>query len=448
MEFDALRAISPIDGRYRTSTEELAAFFSEAALIKYRIGVEIAYLIALKNLPLKELENLSAKDIANISSIAENLSRENLNSIKNTESKINHDVKAVEYYIRGKLEELGLSHINEFVHFGLTSQDINNTAIPLAIKDAIQKSWLPKLKSILDKLQELNVEWNDVPMLARTHGQPASPTRMGKEIYVFHERTEQQLKLLNAIPYPAKFGGATGNFNAHVVAYPQVNWPEFGNEFIASLGLKRSRFTTQIDHYDLLSAIFDNIKRINTIFIDLCRDCWSYISLDYFTQIVNEDEVGSSTMPHKVNPLDFENAEGNFGFANAIFTHLSEKLPVSRMQRDLSDSTVMRNIGVPFAHSMVGMNSLLKGLNKIRLNRPALDRDLENNWSVVAEGIQTVLRREGISNPYESLKALTRGKRKLDKEDFEKYINALDISESLKAELRAITPFNYTGARE
>lgn len=404
-----LTAISPVDGRYRNKTEKLADYFSEAALIRYRIRVEIEYFIALCELPLPQLEGIDHARFADLRRLYTDFSEADALRVKEIESVTNHDVKAVEYIIKEKMDALGLSAYKEFVHFGLTSQDINNTSIPLSLKEALTGVYYPAVEEVRDKLAAFAREWHDVPMLARTHGQPASPTTLGKEFMVFVERLEKQLAMLHAIAIPAKFGGATGNFNAHHAAYPSIDWVAFANRFVSdTLGLSRSQYTTQIEHYDNLAAIFDCMKRIDTILVDLSRDMWTYISMEYFKQRIKAGEVGSSAMPHKVNPIDFENAEGNFGIANAIFEHLSSKLPVSRLQRDLTDSTVLRNIGVPVAHAVIALQSLMKGLGKVILNREALDRDLEQNWAVVAEGIQTILRREGYPKPYEALKALTR----------------------------------------
>jgi adenylosuccinate lyase len=446
MEINNLTAISPIDGRYRDKVAELAPFFSEYALIRYRVQVEVEYFIALCELPLPQLSGLDEKLFSQLRAIYQNFSLEDANRIKEIERTTNHDVKAVEYFLKEKFGVLDLFKYREFIHFGLTSQDINNTAIPCSLRDAMEQVYYPLLDEVNDKLTELADKWANIPMLARTHGQPASPTRVGKELQVFVERIKKQLGLLRIIPYSAKFGGATGNFNAHVVAYPSVNWAEFADIFVNhTLGLERSLTTTQIDHYDHLAAIFDNLKRINVILMDLSRDIWSYISMEYFKQKINKNEVGSSTMPHKVNPIDFENAEGNLGVANAMFEYLSGKLPVSRMQRDLTDSTVLRNIGVPFAHTILSFKSLLKGLNKIVLNEAALQADLDKNWAVVSEAIQTILRREGHQNPYEALKELTRNDTPVTAESMLAFINRLDVSAEVKQELGRITPANYTG---
>jgi adenylosuccinate lyase len=446
MELTALTAISPIDGRYRKQTETLAACYSEFALIQYRILVEIEYFIALGELPIPQLKGkLSAGLKKDLREIYINFSAEDALRIKEIEKTTNHDVKAVEYFIKEKIEPMGLSGVSEFIHFGLTSQDINNTSIPLTIKAANEQVMLPQIQAIIDRLSKLAKDWKNIPMLAHTHGQPASPTKLGKEILVFVERLQVQLFQLNEVPYSAKFGGATGNFNAHHVAYPKTNWVTFANEFLSQIGLERSQYTTQIEHYDNLASMFDAYKRINTILMDLSRDMWQYISMEYFKQQLKAGEVGSSAMPHKVNPIDFENAEGNFGIANAIFEHLSAKLPISRLQRDLTDSTVLRNIGVPMGHTLIGYNSLLKGLNKLMLNEAALDAHLEANWAVVAEAIQTVLRREGYPKPYEALKALTRTNKKIDKKGITKFIDTLKVSVKVKTELKKITPQNYTG---
>ena len=439
-----LNAISPIDGRYREILQPLSPYFSEFGLIRYRVRVELEYLIAL--LPVvPELKDFPTAKLRDLRNIYSNLSENDGLRIKEIEKTTNHDVKAVEYFIKEKLEALGLGTVKEFVHFGLTSQDINNTAIPLSLREFINSDYEPLLREVISVLEKLSAEWKDVSMLARTHGQPASPTRLGKEIAVFTTRIGKQLDMLKTIPFSAKFGGATGNLNAHYVAYPDVDWNNFCDKFCTDLGLSRSFPTTQIEHYDNLAAFFDNLKRINTILIDLSRDFWQYISMEYFKQKIKEGEIGSSAMPHKVNPIDFENAEGNLGFANAIYEHLSSKLPVSRLQRDLTDSTVLRNIGVPLGHSYLAMKSLLKGLSKVQLNKDGIDRDLEDNWAVVAEAIQTVLRREGYPNPYEALKALTRKNEKITRESIATFIDSLSVSGELKDRLRSITPFNYTG---
>ena len=447
MELDALTAISPIDGRYRGKTEPLAAYFSEYALIRYRVRVEIEYFIALCELPLPQLATFDHGLFGRLRAIYADFSEADARRVKEIEKVTNHDVKAVEYFIKEQLDKIGgLDAYKEFIHFGLTSQDINNTSVPLSVKDALADVYYPLVEELIAQLRQYADEWKDVPMLAKTHGQPASPTRLGKEIMVFVYRLEQQLASLKAVPLTAKFGGATGNFNAHRAAYPEIDWVAFANRFVnETLGLCRSQYTTQIEHYDNLAAIFDNMKRIDTILIDLSRDMWTYISMEYFKQQIKAGEVGSSAMPHKVNPIDFENAEGNFGIANAVFEHLSSKLPVSRLQRDLTDSTVLRNIGVPMAHAVIALQSLLKGLNKVILNPEALARDLENNWAVVAEGIQTILRREGFPKPYEALKALTRTNAHITRESIAAFIETLDVAESVKEELRALSPSTYTG---
>ncbi|MGS2763172.1 adenylosuccinate lyase [Sinomicrobium sp. M5D2P9] len=446
MQLTELNAISPIDGRYRNKTENLAPFFSEEALIKYRVRVEIEYFIALCNLPLPQLKDFDQSLFGDLRSIYINFSAQDAEAIKEIEKTTNHDVKAVEYFIKQKFDDLGLSASKEFIHFGLTSQDINNTSIPLSLKEAVEETYFPCLDEVLVKLKELAAEWADIPMLARTHGQPASPTRLGKEIQVFITRIEEQLAVLKTIPYAAKFGGATGNYNAHHVAYPDTDWKAFGTHFVEKmLGLNHSFPTTQIEHYDHMAALFDALKRINTILIDLDRDFWTYISMDYFKQKIKAGEVGSSAMPHKVNPIDFENSEGNLGIANAVFEHLSAKLPVSRLQRDLTDSTVLRNIGVPFGHTLIGFLSTLKGLNKLLLNKDKFAEDLENNWAVVAEAIQTILRREGYPNPYEALKGLTRTNEKINQQSIARFIDTLEVSDDIKNELKQITPANYTG---
>lgn len=446
MIFSTLTAVSPIDGRYRNKAESLAVFFSEYALIKYRVRVEIEYFIALSEF-LPQLNPVATeKNTKALRNIYQTFSIEDALSVKKIESVTNHDVKAVEYFIKEKLDALSLQDYKEFIHFGLTSQDINNTAVPLSIKEALESVYYPDLQEVIDRLKKYADEWAEVPMLAKTHGQPASPTRLGKEIEVFVYRLEQQLKLLKAMPVSAKFGGATGNFNAHHVAYPQYDWKAFGNRFVNEvLGLKREEWTTQISNYDNLAAIFDGLKRINTVLIDLCRDFWQYVSMEYFKQKIKAGEVGSSAMPHKVNPIDFENAEGNLGMANAILMHLAMKLPVSRLQRDLTDSTVLRNVGVPMAHIEIALKSLLKGLEKLLLNEKALYRDLDNCQAVVAEGIQTILRREGYPKPYEALKALTRTNEEITAESISRFIDMLQVSDEVKKELKAITPHNYTG---
>ena len=446
MPLNELNAISPIDGRYRTKVNELGNYFSEEALIKYRILVEIEYFIALCELPLPQLNGVKTEQFKDLREIYQNFTLEDALTIKSIEKVTNHDVKAVEYFIKEKFDSLGLKEHKEFIHFGLTSQDINNTAVPLSIKEAMNDIYLPEYFTLLKKLKELSKEWSKVPMLARTHGQPASPTRLGKEIEVFVVRLEEQFNLLNDIPSAAKFGGATGNFNAHKIAYPDINWKEFGGQFVQEkLGLQHSFPTTQIEHYDHMAALFDGVKRINTIIIDLNRDFWTYISMDYFKQTIKKGEVGSSAMPHKINPIDFENSEGNLGLANAIFEHLSAKLPISRMQRDLTDSTVLRNVGVPFGHTIIAFKSTLKGLGKLLLNESKFNEDLENNWAVVAEAIQTILRREGYSNPYEALKGLTRTNESITKTSISNFIDTLEVSDKIKLELKQITPQNYTG---
>ena len=446
MLLNKLTAISPVDGRYRNQTEKLADYFSEYALIRYRIRVEVEYFIALCELPLPELAGGEKSKFEALRALYLDFSEADALRVKEIEATTNHDVKAIEYILKEKMDALGLSAYKEFVHFGLTSQDINNTAIPLSLKEALSGVYYPLVEEVRDKLASLAGEWRDIPMLARTHGQPASPTMLGKEFMVYVERLEKQLSMLHDIAVPAKFGGATGNFNAHHAAYPAIDWVAFANCFVGEkLGLSRSQYTTQIEHYDNLAAIFDNLKRIDTILIDLARDMWMYISEEYFKQQIKAGEVGSSAMPHKVNPIDFENAEGNLGIANAIYEHLSRKLPVSRLQRDLTDSTVLRNIGVPMAHSVIALRSLLKGLNKVILHREALERDLEQNWAVVAEGIQTILRREGYPKPYEALKALTRTNTHITHEAIAAFIETLNVSEAVKAELRALSPSTYTG---
>lgn len=445
MQLNTLTAISPIDGRYFSTASSLAPFFSEFGLMRYRVQVEIEYFIAL-TYALPELATFPKEKEDQLRELYRNFSEADATAIKTIEKTTNHDVKAVEYFIKQKFEAQKLDAYKEFIHFGLTSQDINNTAIPLSLKDFMGQEFLPMLQNVVSDLTALSVGWKDIPMLARTHGQPASPTRLGKELYVFVERINKQLELLNTIPHSAKFGGATGNFNAHHVAYPDINWGHFGNTFVSKhLGLVRSEPTTQIEHYDNLAALFDNLKRINTIWIDFSRDVWQYISMNYFKQKIKAGEVGSSAMPHKVNPIDFENAEGNLGYANAIFEHLSAKLPVSRLQRDLTDSTVLRNIGVPLAHTVIALQSLRKGIGKLELNQEAINTDLENNWMVVAEAIQTILRKEGYPNPYEALKELTRKNEKVGKKEFEAFIDKLDIKPELKKRLKEITPFGYTG---
>ena len=446
MELIALTAISPIDGRYRKTTESLADYFSEFGLIKYRVLVEIEYFIALSEFGLPQLSNLDLVQKESLRDIYKNFSINDALKIKEIEKTTNHDVKAVEYFIKEKLETLSLSKHAEFVHFGLTSQDINNTSIPLSLKKASTNQLFPAIIEIIKKISDLSTEWKNISLLARTHGQPASPSKLGKEFYVFVERLQKQFDILKNVPFSAKFGGASGNFNAHHLAYPEKNWIDFGNSFVnKTLGLDRSQFTTQIEHYDNLGAYCDALKRINTILIDFNRDVWSYVSMNYFKQKLKDGEIGSSAMPHKVNPIDFENAEGNLGIANALFEHLSAKLPISRLQRDLTDSTVLRNLGTPLAHSILSYNSIIKGLNKLILNETALKQDLENNWAVVAEAIQTILRREGYPKPYESLKELTRTNSQITQNTITEFIKGLKISDSIKKELLNITPHNYTG---
>ena len=441
-----LEAISPVDGRYRNKTAELSPYFSEYALIKYRVHVEIQYFIALVDLPLPQLQEIDRRQLEELQAIARDFNPEHAEQIKQIERTTNHDVKAVEYFLKEQFDAIGLGPYKEFIHFGLTSQDINNTAIPLSLKQALENVYLPAINQVVGKLESLARDWLEVPMLARTHGQPASPTTLGKELLVFVNRLTVQLELLQTIAHKAKFGGATGNFNAHFTAYPETDWHEFGRQFVENyLGLSRSYPTTQIEHYDNLAALFQAVKRINTIFIDLCRDIWTYISIEYFGQKVIRGEIGSSAMPHKVNPIDFENAEGNLGLANAIFTHLADKLPVSRLQRDLTDSTVLRNVGVPFGHSLIACKSMIKGFGKLLLNESKLRQDLADNWMVVAEGIQNILRREGFEKPYEALLDLTRGKAAITREDIHAFIDGLNLDEEVKMELKEITPFNYTG---
>jgi adenylosuccinate lyase len=446
MEIKLLTAISPIDGRYRKKVDELAIYFSEYGLIRYRVYVEVEYFISLVELPLPQLKNFNKNLFTDLRNIYIDFSIEDAQKVKDIENITNHDVKAVEYFLKEKFDALKIEDYKEFIHFGLTSQDINNTAIPYSLKMAATEVYFPVLEEVINKLKQQATEWQNIPMLAHTHGQPASPTRLGKEIEVFIERLEIQYAQLLNVPYSAKFGGATGNFNAHVVAYPDIDWKTFGNSFVNDvLGLNRSQTTTQIEHYDNLAAFFDAMKRINTILIDLNRDMWTYISMEYFKQRIKKNEVGSSTMPHKVNPIDFENAEGNLGMANAIFEHLSAKLPISRMQRDLTDSTVLRNIGVPIAHTLIAFKSLLKGLDKLIINQEKLKKDLDHNWAVVSEGIQTILRREGYPNPYEALKELTRTNTFIDAEAIKQFVSTLKVSDKVKEELINITPFNYTG---
>ena len=448
MTLSSLTAVTPIDGRYYNNTKELANYFSEFALIKYRVLVEVEYFIALSESGIPQLAHFDGSLNDKLRDIYRNFTEENAQWIKDTEKVTNHDVKAVEYFLKHEFEKLGLTDSLEFIHFGLTSQDINNTAIPLSWKEAIEQVYTPGINELVSELKSLSSEWNEVSMLARTHGQPASPTRLGKEIKVFIERIERQLDLLVQVPYSAKFGGATGNFNAHHVAYPANDWVAFGNKFVnEKLGLNRSQTTTQIEHYDNFAASCDALKRINNIIIDLCRDIWTYISMDYFKQKITAGQIGSSAMPHKVNPIDFENAEGNLGIANAIFEHLAAKLPISRLQRDLTDSTVLRNIGVPFAHTLIAFKSTLRGLRKLILNESAFKADLENNWAVVAEAIQTILRREGYPKPYEALKDLTRTNTHVTQATIAEFVDNLSVSEEIKNEIKAISPSNYTGVQ-
>ena len=444
MNKNSINAISPIDGRYSTQTDYLSEFFSEKALIKFRLKVEVEYFIKLTEIGINQLSDWNKKNNPTLRNIYDNFNDSHANEIKKIEKTTNHDVKAVEYFLKNKFKSLGFEKYSEFIHFGLTSQDINNTAIPLSLKEYFN-SYYDLLKNLLKHLKDKSVEYKDVTILARTHGQPASPTKLGKEFNVFIVRVEEQLKYLKKIPFSAKFGGATGNFNAHHIAYPEIDWKKFAESFVKNMGLSLSFPTTQIEHYDNLAAIFDNIKRINSIIIDFNQDMWLYISMDYFKQKIKKGEIGSSAMPHKVNPIDFENSEGNLGIANSIFNHLSSKLPISRLQRDLTDSTVLRNLGVPIAHTIIGINSTIKGINKILLNKNKIDEDLENNWIVISEAIQTILRREGYPNPYEALKKLTRKNEKIDKITFSGFINNLEISEKVKKELMRISPFNYTG---
>ena len=440
-----LLAVSPVDGRYSRQTEPLREYFSEYALIKYRVRIEIEYFIALCQIPLPQLSDFDHSKFEALRDIYRTMTPEDAAKVKEIEKVTNHDVKAVEYFIKDRFKEMDIMKWGEFVHFGLTSQDINNTSVPLSFKEAVDDVFMPLLKEVLGLIQGMAEEWKDIPMLAKTHGQPASPTRVGKEFNVFAVRLEEQIRQFEQLAYPAKFGGATGNMNAHKVAYPQIDWIAFGNDFVSSLGLKRSFPTTQIEHYDNLASLFDCLRRINTILIDFARDIWTYISMEYFRQKVKAGEVGSSAMPHKVNPIDFENAEGNFGVADALYTHLAMKLPISRLQRDLTDSTVLRNIGMPMAHSIISLNSLKKGLGKLILNEDAIRADLERNWAVVAEAIQTILRRENYPNPYETLKALTRTGAGINKEVIADFIETLEVNESVKEELRAISPSTYTG---
>ena len=446
MSIYSLNAISPIDGRYYTKTKVLSNYFSESSLIRYRVKVEIEYFISLCELPLPQLINVKKDLFLKLRSYYNDFSDKDAQRVKDIELTTNHDVKAVEYFIKEKMDLDGIGEAKEFVHFGLTSQDINNTAVPMSIMDALKDIYLPSINNLVDDIEKLSIQFSSIAMLAKTHGQPASPTRLGKELYVFVERIVQQLEILKSVTHAGKFGGATGNFNAHHVAYPKIKWKEFADNFLKDkLKLDRSQTTTQIEHYDHLASLFDVIKRINNIILDLNRDMWTYISMDYFKQKIKEGEIGSSAMPHKVNPIDFENSEGNIGIANAILEHLSSKLPVSRLQRDLTDSTVLRNIGVPFSHGLIAILSTQKGLNKILLNKEAIDKDLDNNWAVVAEAIQTILRREGVKNPYELLKDLTRKNEKITKNSMKEFIKNLDVSKEIKDELERISPFNYTG---
>lgn len=446
MELSLLTAVSPIDGRYRRHTDSLSPYFSEYGLIKYRVRVEIEYFIALCELPLPQLKDFDRKHFLNLRKIYFEFSEAHAQEIKDIEKVTNHDVKAVEYFIKKRFDKMGIADYQEFIHFGLTSQDINNTAVPLSIKEYLEKEFIGSLQEVATLIETLGKKWKDVPMLARTHGQPASPTLLGKEFLVFYERLMNQMAQLNNVPFSAKFGGATGNFNAHHIAYPEIDWMAFANRFVEDkLTLHRSVYTTQIEHYDNLAALFDGISRLNTILIDFSRDIWQYISMNYFKQKIQKDEVGSSAMPHKVNPIDFENAEGNLGIANAIFHHLSSKLPVSRLQRDLTDSTVLRNVGVPLGHTVIALRSLHKGIGKLELHQKAINADLDNNWAVVAEAIQTVLRREGYEKPYEALKSLTRNNDVITKEAINTFIDTLNVDDKVKSQLREISPFNYTG---
>ena len=446
MSLQSLNAISPVDGRYHELTSELSLYFSEEALMKYRLLVEVEYFIALWEIPLPRFEKTQRPDFEKLRNVYRNFSSNDAVNIKEKEKITNHDVKALEYFLKEKLSGLALDNYKEYIHFGLTSQDINNTAFPLALKDAVSVVYLPLLQKVIENLKLFAEKWKNLPMLSRTHGQPASPTKLGKEFMVFVERLEAQLILFHQIPFSAKFGGATGNFNAHHAAFPQINWKDFANRFVKEkLGLNRQQVTTQIEHYDHLCAIFDTQKRINNILIDLNRDIWTYISMDYFKQQIKSGEIGSSAMPHKVNPIDFENSEGNLGIANAMFAHLSSKLPISRLQRDLTDSTVLRNVGVPFGHTVIALKSLLKGLAKLTVNKNAIEKDLDDNWMVIAEAIQTILRRENYPEPYEKLKEFTRTNDRIDQNSFKEFIDALNIDEKIKSELRSITPFNYTG---
>ncbi|MFC1863553.1 adenylosuccinate lyase [Thermodesulfobacteriota bacterium] len=446
MEFTSLDAVSPVDGRYRRSTSRLGDYFSEGALIRYRVRVEVEYFIALCELPLPQLRRVDQDTFETMRDIYRKFSRRDAEKVKDIEKITNHDVKAVEYFIKDRFDDLNLQDFKEFIHFGLTSQDINNTAIPLSMKEAMEDVILPALEKVLVKLETKANLWKTIPMLARTHGQPASPTGLGKELYVFVDRINKQLKLLSSVPFSAKFGGATGNFNAHYVAYPDLDWISFGNNLVNNiLGLDRSKITTQIEHYDNFAAFCDNIKRINNILLDLCRDIWTYISMEYFKQKIKKGEVGSSAMPHKVNPIDFENAEGNLGIANALFEHLAAKLPISRLQRDLTDSTVIRNIGVPLGHTVIALRSLIRGLDKLLLNEEVIRKDLQGNWAVIAEAVQTILRREGYPEPYEALKALTRTNKAIDQKAIAEFIESLEVSKDIKEELLKISPENYTG---
>ena len=446
MNLTPLNAVTPIDGRYISKTSSLQEYFSESALIKFRVQVEIEYFIAICNISILHLNHFPADKFLELKKLYSDFSERDAKRIKDIESITNHDVKAVEYFIKEEFDKLGLQEFKEFIHFGLTSQDINNTAVPYSIKEAVEKIYLPKLNEVVELLKSREEQWNEIPILARTHGQAASPTRMGKEIKVFVERIEKQLELLNTIPFSAKFGGATGNFNAHHVAFPEIDWVSFANNFTKeALDLERQQTTTQIEHYDNLAALMDNISRINNILVDFSRDIWTYVSMDYFKQKIKKGEVGSSAMPHKVNPIDFENAEGNLGMANAIFTFLSSKLPISRLQRDLTDSTVLRNIGVPFAHTLIALSSVNKGINKLLINEANIAADLEKNWAVVAEAIQTILRREGYPNPYEALKELTRTNSVINAKSIASFIDTLDVNDVIKTELKAISPSNYTG---
>ncbi len=448
MNLNQLTAISPVDGRYHKQVTELSSYFSEYALIYYRVMVEVEYFIALCEVPLPQLSEIDDSFYPKLRDIYKDFNETDAQQIKEIEKTTNHDVKAVEYFLKEKFETIGLEKYGEFIHFGLTSQDINNTAIPLSLKDALERQVKPLFRQVLFVLKRMSIEWRNVPMLAYTHGQPASPTRVGKEFLVFVERLERQFELLDQVPYSAKFGGATGNFNAHHVAYPEVDWMKFANHFVEGLGLKRSRHTTQIEHYDNLAATFDGLKRLNNILLDLNRDLWTYISMHFFKQKIKAGEIGSSAMPHKVNPIDFENSEGNLGIANALFEHFSAKLPISRLQRDLTDSTVLRNVGVPIAHQVIALHSLLKGLGKLEINENVIRAELEENWVVVSEAIQTILRREGYPKPYEALKELTRTNEKVTHDTLTRFIETLDVSEAIREELRLITPFNYLGVVE